>query len=141
MEQKLRSALIIMNKLIIILTFSIVAHAGKTSQCSEVFILKDPQYTTQQERGNKGLAVQFDLYAQPNPFNSSITLSVSGIVPNKTHLGIYRIDGKLLEDFSTSMHSGFSTIVWNVSDLPTGLFLAKLHNGNKTKIIKIFRSK
>jgi hypothetical protein len=83
----------------------------------------------------------FNLHsAFPNPFNSSTTIRFStGSAARPTRLGVYGIDGRLVEEFDGKwkMENGTKhSVVWNAEGLPGGIYLIRLESGSEVKIIK-----
>jgi len=131
-----------MMKFLIVLLFPLILHAGRTSLWSPGLLLKDPAFGTPLENLGKDLIGRFNVVARPNPFNPSTMLYVSGILPqSQASFYIYTIDGKRVADLSAQLHAGYSSVVWKAPGESSGLLLAVLQNGNRTKTIKLIMLK
>jgi len=74
----------------------------------------------------------------PNPFNPSTTFSYSVSQPGKTELVLYSVTGQLVSQIITRFSpAGEHQVVWSASELPSGLFIAKLNHNSEIKIKKI----
>ena len=87
---------------------------------------------------------KISLFAYPNPFTNSITLSINGVMDPTVEINIYDVTGKLLDHF-TSFTNGTSTnnIEWNPATrgimAGPGFYFVEVSNNNeliRTKIIK-----
>ncbi|OGJ86192.1 MAG: hypothetical protein A2350_18765 [Candidatus Raymondbacteria bacterium RifOxyB12_full_50_8] len=77
----------------------------------------------------------FTMTCSPNPFNPAATISLQNIGRGSLYadLKVYAISGKLVKDFSRTVRgpdSGVS-IVWNASNLPTGVYMVKARVGDR----------
>jgi hypothetical protein len=71
------------------------------------------------------------LSAYPNPFNSSTTISLLGIMD--AQITIFDITGRQITAFNTVG----SKVVWNASGFPSGLYFARAQTEKKSEIIKM----
>jgi len=62
----------------------------------------------------------------PNPFNPTTTFKFT--VPNggDWNLGVYNITGQLVESFSGVSQTGYETVVWDASDLSSGIYFYRV---------------
>ena len=68
--------------------------------------------------------------AFPNPFNSTLSIEYSIPRLGQTKLSVYNVSGRevaVLVD--EQMEAGYHQINWNATDLPSGLYFARLQNG------------
>ncbi|MEW5796774.1 MAG: T9SS type A sorting domain-containing protein [Candidatus Zixiibacteriota bacterium] len=67
----------------------------------------------------------------PNPFNPStkIDIAIPGIGV-EWKLNIYNITGQLVESFSGVANDEFQTVIWDASDVSSGVYFYKLTAGN-----------
>ena len=67
------------------------------------------------------------LGAYPNPFNPSTTLSINADNATNASIMAYDITGRLVDVvFKGAINSGVSTITWNASSLPSGVYFVKV---------------
>jgi len=76
----------------------------------------------------------------PNPFNSSTTIrfGLSKLAP--TRIGIYGLDGRLVQELGTGRDAyppGEHSVIWNANGLPAGVYLLALESGTEMKMTKI----
>jgi len=76
----------------------------------------------------------------PNPFNSSTTIrfGLSKLAP--TRIGIYGLDGRLVQELGTGRDAyppGEHSVIWNANGLPGGVYLLALESGIEMKMTKI----
>ena len=71
------------------------------------------------------------LGAYPNPFNPSTTLSISADNATNASVMAYDITGRLVDVvFKGAINQGVSTITWNASSLPSGVYFVKVSTPN-----------
>lgn len=75
----------------------------------------------------------------PNPFNQITSIDFELPKNERVTLKIYDLIGRevasLLQD--EMLEPGFHTIIWNASNLPTGMYLARLLVSGKSRIIRL----
>ena len=65
--------------------------------------------------------------AYPNPFNPSTTLSLNVAEASAATIMAYDITGRVVDVvFDGTLQAGMSTITWNASSLPSGVYIVKL---------------
>ena len=86
-----------------------------------------------------GLVSQFELKAAyPNPFNPSTTLEYSIDVAGDINISILDINGRVIEVLYNGLSDvGHSSINWDASHNPSGVYFAKLISGNKVQTQKV----
>jgi hypothetical protein len=67
------------------------------------------------------------LEAYPNPFNSSTTIKIDGFMGKEVEIGIYNIEGRLIDKLQTKDIK----IIWNAKNsdnepIPSGIYFAKI---------------
>jgi hypothetical protein len=130
-----------MKKVLVILLLAAVIYAGRTSQWSNTFTLREPVNTILSGRSGPGQN-RFDITVRPNRFGPSALLFVGGINGERsTSLRIYRVDGKQVADLSELVQSGASQVVWNTRQVSAGIFFAKLESGTRIKIVRFVLSR
>ena len=121
---------------IIVLAAVSVAFAGRVSDWSDVFILREHPNQSQ-----KGLYLQagterFGMTVRPNLLGKTITFKFSGISSSGvTTLRIYGINGSMVEDLSELVSHGSASVIWRPRTLPAGLFFATLLSGGNKKTV------
>ncbi len=74
--------------------------------------------------------------AYPNPFNSSTTIRFSLVSQSDITLTLYDANGRLIEEIvSGSYNSGIHRVVWNGTNLPSGLYLGRLSVESESNVI------
>lgn len=74
----------------------------------------------------------------PNPFNSETRISFSLRFDADIDISIYNIEGKFVYCLLRGYHpAGEHSLTWDASDLPSGIYFARLHSNNGAKSIKI----
>ena len=72
----------------------------------------------------------------PNPFNSSTTIRFSLASQSDITLTLYDANGRLIEEIvSGSYKSGMHRLVWDGTDLPSGLYLGRLSVKSGSNVI------
>ncbi|MCD6250680.1 MAG: T9SS type A sorting domain-containing protein [candidate division Zixibacteria bacterium] len=68
----------------------------------------------------------------PNPFNPTTTFKFT--VPNggDWKLGVYNITGQLVESFSGVSETGYETVVWDASNLSSGIYFYRVSADNQS---------
>jgi hypothetical protein len=106
--------------------------AGLTRQQADFFQLMADQ--TVSSIGNEVAYVpsSFELLQNyPNPFNGRTTINLNRA--ENVQIGIFDIDGRLITTLSTENGNA----VWDASDLSSGLYFARLTNGQSSNAIKM----
>jgi photosystem II stability/assembly factor-like uncharacterized protein len=84
------------------------------------------------------LPVELSISPYPNPFNSSMTLNYSLPKTGPVSISIHNILGQHVETiFIGQKDAGNYTLQWDASDLPSGLYFARLIAGEKTETTKM----
>ncbi len=85
------------------------------------------------------LANEFELYsAFPNPFNSQTVISYSLPRRAMVDLRVFDLSGRTVANLSEGFKSrGLHRIAWEVSDLPSGIYLLRLHGSGQSRLAKI----
>jgi len=76
----------------------------------------------------------------PNPFNGMVTIAfgLSSLAP--TRIGIYVLDGRLIEELGTGRDAyppGQHKLVWDASRMAAGVYLVKLESGDQSVVRKV----
>ncbi len=95
--------------------------------------------TTEIEDDYDRMPSAFELYQNcPNPFNAETRISYSLSAGCKVTIYIYDLLGRRIQILENeNQPPGKYSIVWNASDLPTGVYLARLRAGEQSKSIKM----
>lgn len=76
----------------------------------------------------------------PNPVSNEVGLSFDLLEPNDVNIELYSIDGKMNKSLhSSAAVSGKFSEKFDISELPSGVYLLKLKVGNATTSTKIFK--
>jgi len=77
---------------------------------------------------NELSANRFELHQNyPNPFNPSTTINFNLKIAAEITIGIYSLDGKLIETLVDSrMENGLHKVTWNAENFSSGVYLYKL---------------
>ncbi len=69
----------------------------------------------------------FSISGFPNPFNPIVTIQYSVPEISTVNIDIYNIEGRLIKSLLHSeQNPGEYTITWDASDMPSGMYIAKL---------------
>ncbi len=84
-------------------------------------------------------ATLISIEANPNPFHAAAVLTVRGSGKRNKALCIYNLQGKLIRDFSHALRGcpPVVTVHWNATNLPPGVYVAKLMADEKSYTKKI----
>jgi hypothetical protein len=82
---------------------------------------------------------ELTLRAYPNPFNSSVEISLNGKFPRESRLDIFDISGRLVRDFG---RPDFEKIIWNAQtdggkDCPSGVYFIRLIAENRITTARV----
>jgi hypothetical protein len=95
---------------------------------------------TMSEKASRMLPAACVVTAAPNPFNYSVTITLSGVPGNLLPIvQVYDLAGRQINTLLLRRKSsnGFSA-QWNTEGNPSGVYLIKTKAGNKTMLKKIF---
>lgn len=83
--------------------------------------------------------VEFGLHAiYPSPFNSMTTVRFGIDRVDRTTLMVFDLTGRLVTTlFDRSSVVGNHNLVWNASELPSGLYILRLQSGNRMEVKKV----
>jgi hypothetical protein len=88
------------------------------------------------------LPTSFSLSAYPNPFNPTTTLSFALPHEDRVELMIYDLLGREVRRlFDTRFAAGVHRITFDAADLPSGLYIARLHTSTATLYQKLMMMK
>ena len=74
----------------------------------------------------------------PNPFNAQTTISYSLPTADRVVLNIYDIMGRKVANlFNSRQDAGEHNIIWNATDLPSGIYFARLESGGHSENIRM----
>ena len=78
----------------------------------------------------------------PNPFNPSTSIRYNVDKFSKVNISIYDVTGKLVSNLVNSYKSiGNHSIIWNASNLPSGIYFIKLNINSYSTSRKIMLTK
>jgi len=76
--------------------------------------------------------------ANPNPFNSSVKLSIYLPHADQVLLAVFDVNGREVSRLvDGDVASGNQTFVWNASDFPAGVHVVRMNVGKKTEMRKV----
>lgn len=84
------------------------------------------------------LPLSFDLSAYPNPFNPSTTITFN--LPQAKHVSlmVFDVTGRMVIELADERFlAGSHSVAFNGSDLPSGIYFARLNAGNVQRIQKM----
>jgi hypothetical protein len=74
----------------------------------------------------------------PNPFNPTTVIPFTIVSPQQVSLDIYTIDGKFVENLYNKFTStGYYNLTWDATDLPSGIYVARLQTDKGFTIQKL----
>ena len=80
----------------------------------------------------------WDVQTYPNPVKDIINLKIDGLTTDKISIKIIDIHGRVLKTMMIESHDNSQI---NVSDLTTGNYFIEVKQGQKVKMIKVFKEK
>ncbi len=82
---------------------------------------------------------QFSIEAVwPNPFNAAVTLSYTLPASSDVKLVVYDLGGRAVREVvNVRQETGRHQVSFDAGDLPSGIYLARLTAGGKTRLVKI----
>lgn len=101
-----------------------------------VFILNGPLPTSISPL-NKTTTDNIVVY--PNPTNTSVTIKIESQEGETIHLSLIDLLGKVMEEKMERMLKGTNKVQWDLSNYPTGIYILKASNKEKTTVIKIIK--
>jgi hypothetical protein len=80
--------------------------------------------------------------AFPNPFNSDITVNLSGLYkPGQDfNLALYNLMGQLVYETDGQTSGNNHTVTLSPLELPAGYYLLKVGSGNEVKTLKLVKN-
>ena len=82
--------------------------------------------------------ITYKLFNYPNPFNSSTTIIFDLPQSNYTQISIYNSIGQLIKKFeSDNIEKGTHKLIFDASNIPSGVYFYKLTSGNYTQTKKM----
>lgn len=92
--------------------------------------------TVDDDKGHPVTSVLFQNY--PNPFNAETILSFALVKAEHVDLTIYDIRGRVVKTLvSEALAAGVHHVSFDASDLPSGVYLYKLHSASLTQVRKM----
>ena len=76
--------------------------------------------------------------AYPNPFNPSTTMRLHVPVESNVNVGVYNLMGQQVDVLHNGLlSSGYTTLTWNASNLPSGMYIVKATSNSYTSTQKL----
>jgi hypothetical protein len=127
-----------MKLLITVLVVPLALLAGSVSQWSGQFLLTDHHSVRSESYQISGNRNVFGISASPNPFNPSVSLTVTGVMPNeRVSIKIFNVRGTMVADVSSLLRPGSGTVRWDAGGVPSGLYVAQIKSGTHTKNLRL----
>lgn len=76
----------------------------------------------------------------PNPAMDQLKVSFQSDGTRNLEIDIIDMQGKVLEQQTISSQNGMNLVAINIAELPQGLYLCRLQNGNKLETIKFLKN-
>ena len=76
----------------------------------------------------------------PNPVMDQMKVSFQSAGTGNLQIDIIDIQGKVLQQQNISSQNGTNLFTINIAQLPQGLYLCRLQNGNKLETIKFLKN-
>jgi hypothetical protein len=74
----------------------------------------------------------------PNPFNAKTSLSFGIPAASVVNINIYNVAGQLVESMDLGqMNAGFHSVVWDASDVASGIYFYKVNAGDNNETMKM----
>jgi hypothetical protein len=103
-----------------------------------VYLFKPPVVDAENERKAVFMAAAV-LTAQPNPFHSSVTLTLPGALSTGAQVKIFDLSGRLVADLSGKVCHGRA--IWTAAGMPSGIYVAAARKGALELTKKIIYSR
>lgn len=88
--------------------------------------------------GSSAIVSDFSLSAYPNPFNPNTIISFSLPETHMVRLSMYNVSGRIVRELAHSTFAaGSHQIVFDGSDLPTGVYVARISIGEYERSAKL----
>ncbi len=96
-------------------------------------------YGWDDETGSANLPVSYDaLSASPNPFNPETVLSFELQNAGMVNLAVYDVKGRNVATLAQSwMSAGAHQVLWSASEIPSGVYFARLNAAGKVHTCKL----
>ena len=80
--------------------------------------------------------------AYPNPFNPMTSMRLSLDSDGYTSVKVYNLTGQVIDVIQESMmQAGYHNVVWDAADIPSGVYLVKVEQGNNVATQKVMLMK
>jgi hypothetical protein len=80
----------------------------------------------------------FNIHVLSNPVTGNqATIQYTLSQPDKVQIAIYNVNGQAEQIVNTSKQAGTHVVQWNTAHKPTGVYVARMMVGRKTKSIKL----
>ena len=101
--------------------------AQDTSGCDQVSIIAET------------LPITYNLFnAYPNPFNPVTTISYALSIDVMVNITIYDITGRMVKTLiNESQQAGIKNVVWNATDVSSGIYIYRIQAGDFTQTRKM----
>lgn len=87
-----------------------------------------------------GNAIGNKLNLYPNPSNGQVALDYTLARPGRINLSFFDLNGSLVKTFELGMlQAGKNTATFTLSDLPAGLYIYKLQNGDQLEVGRLVK--
>jgi hypothetical protein len=73
----------------------------------------------------------------PNPFNVKTLINFALPTSGNVTVNIYSITGQLVETMSNHFEAGNQSMIWDASNVTSGVYFAKISNGSDSKTLKM----
>jgi hypothetical protein len=111
-------------------TLHCVVRRTSPGECA-LYYMKSDDITGIPLEGKAPVAEHIWLEAYPNPFNATVTISLSN--HDKFHLAIFDITGRQI----TTLHTEQGNAIWDASGYSSGVYFAQVQAGEKAQSIKL----
>ena len=102
-------------------------YAGQETQCAKTSVCVE-------ENQEENMYLQI----YPNPFNPRVNLSVEFKIGNNTHIKIYNTHGHMVEEvLNEYLEAGRHNILWDASNMPSGVYILSMTAGNTVSTQKL----
>lgn len=112
-------------------TFIYTAGDSRDNGVMGVYCYKQTAGAEKTRLGAKGAV----LSAMPNPFNPSVTLTLTGVPAGNPSIRVYDLSGRLVADISGSMKEARAS--WNAAGRASGVYTVIVQSGNLKLMEKI----
>jgi hypothetical protein len=75
----------------------------------------------------------------PNPAQTKFNLELEGLSAGELIINLYNLNGELIKQHNTQTPGGSNMITMSLLDLPAGMYIVRVYNGEVVRTQKIVK--